>query len=395
MLPHDFLICSNLEVTQEHTQRGAWIRGPGWDICFVFSGLWVVGLMAFAELFVSGAVKLAAVILAVGNLVFWAGHNLSPIMMAWSDGPLRNHMLKRRWLFIGFPLALMVLAISLELIRGGPVRWSYLFFFVYLAWNSWHFGSQHFGILTLYRRRVRPTDDRTRFWDSLYCRGLFCFVLPLAWFSQGLFLGPLFQVLPRPEALPGAKWAVVSLCLLSVLLMIFRELWQNARSFQRIFYLVLVAIQPLLAATVHPLIHFALYTSTHYLLVMAMASTLFSSQKKNVFCLPQKWRLPGFPSGNAVVHFVSLIVWSPLFYFLIYGQRPRFGMEAFHRAALQWGDAVPFLSWLLAPRGISAESAAVLTGLYYGLALTHFFYDRFVYKFQKNPALLSALMRSS
>lgn len=300
--------------------------------------------------------------------------------------------MNRRWLYVGFPLALLVLAIVFEILGQFSEPFSYVFFSVYLVWNSWHFGSQHFGILTLYRRRVRPEDENSRFWDSVYCRLLFCGAIPLAWFSESQFLGPLFRFLPSPGDGLALKTGVVGFSLVFMLFMIARELFSAQISVQRIFYFVLVGVQPILAALYHPLIHFALYTSTHYMLVIGMVALMFSRQNKNVFGLPKTWHIPGFIRSNATLHFFSLLLWSPLLYAIIYSQRPRFGMQPVHHYALSWGQHFPFLNWLLNPRPLSPAWIGVLTGLYYGLALTHFFYDRFVYQFQKNPMVTTTLM---
>jgi hypothetical protein len=403
-------------LAQHDCTHSTWIQSWAWDLFYVFSGLWVIAIFGIAELGFNTSITAAVVTLAIGNLVFWAGHNISPVLIAWSNPRLRAEMSQRRLLYLGLPIGLTVSAIALELLSrvpGWSLKWetpwgvfypSIVFFVAYLLWNSWHFGSQHFGILTLYRRRVRPEDFESRTWDAFYCRMLFCIALPLAWFAQGQFLGPLFGLLPKSPPVDTIKTTVVVLTLLSLGVMIIRELRTPKISLARIFYFVLVAAQPILAVLVNPIFHFAIYTSTHYMLVIALTSRIFSFQNAGLFGLPASFKIPGFFPKYGIHHFLSLLIWSPLLYWLIFRDYPRTGMEPVHRYLLalceRFSDPgtrslASTLKNIVEPSPIGAVRSSVLIGLYYGLAMTHFFYDRYVYRFRSHHEIVAAISKSA
>jgi hypothetical protein len=144
-----------------------WLRGPVWDICWIWSGLPIglllIGLVAthqFAVLYL---------IFALG-IVFETGHLISSAVVAWANPGFRAIMKENLIQFVWLPILLFSLCVVIGVItttgmtsfRPGPHQlmritdWrNPLPIMVWLFWLSvgWHFSMQNFGLVRLYRRR--------------------------------------------------------------------------------------------------------------------------------------------------------------------------------------------------------------------------------------------------
>ena len=130
-----------------------WIRSPLWDGFFLLSGLPIGLALVFAPPSVGFAFFTAAIILETGHVV-------SPIVLVWTHPKLRR-IACRDWVqWIIYPLVLL----------GGCflVPWSWVFA-LYWSWNIYHFGMQHFGVVSLWQGQ-RSYDTRIR--TGLICLGL-------------------------------------------------------------------------------------------------------------------------------------------------------------------------------------------------------------------------------
>ena len=180
---------------------GGWLVSPSWDVLWILNGmpLALIFLLLGSLLDTRPLLQGAAFVLTA---VLWGGHNLSPIVTAWSNTDFRTHMLARRGRFLWFPLALWVAATVVGLLAGsqltrlaapdgfgpaapgpkdhlnGIIALAYL----YLVWNQWHFCGQQFGLLTIYRRRLGGAFDPVeRAWDRWYCVIFGMVLVPTAW----------------------------------------------------------------------------------------------------------------------------------------------------------------------------------------------------------------------
>jgi hypothetical protein len=100
------------------------------------------------------------------------GHSLSPIVLAWTHGGFRRVMVGQPKKY--FPLPSGVFAVAIGIGAATSLGWTSLvpgpgalsrltdwanplpvMVWVYWAWNIYHFGMQHFGVLSLWRGRIR------------------------------------------------------------------------------------------------------------------------------------------------------------------------------------------------------------------------------------------------
>ena len=112
------------------------------------------------------------------------GHSLSPIVLAWTHGGFRRVMLSQTRKYVVLPVAVFMIVLVIgavtslgwtSLVYGPGNLWSLtewtnpfpVVVWVYWVWNIYHFGMQHFGVLSLWRGGAR--SRRRRFADMALC----------------------------------------------------------------------------------------------------------------------------------------------------------------------------------------------------------------------------------
>jgi hypothetical protein len=162
-----------------------WIRSPAWDLCWIWSGIPAgVVLAALAWFFWQPWIGFRGT--AAERPLYWfftvvvmleTGHVISPIVLVWSHRDLRKLAWHRRRKFIWLALAAFgaALAVGAATSLGWTsftpgihqifrvTNWKNPFpvmVWIYLAWNSYHFGMQNYGIIALYKRLNSITGRR-------------------------------------------------------------------------------------------------------------------------------------------------------------------------------------------------------------------------------------------
>ena len=163
-----------------------YIRSPWWDGLFIFSGL-PIGL-ALAFLYAMRRYDLLLAFLSVG-IVLDTAHILSPLLLVGAHRSLREKALAEPVRFILVPVALIV---------GSAAGLKYVGSFGYLvvaSWNGWHFCSQNFGVVQIYRRLWNWPGRR-------WLDRLMCFAM------TGAFMFPPFTLALAILHIPYPQWWV-------------------------------------------------------------------------------------------------------------------------------------------------------------------------------------------
>jgi hypothetical protein len=147
-----------MDERKERRAVAGWVRGPFWDSLFLLNALWlapillVIGDQAGHTLTRDG-------IYLVLTALFWVGHRLGSTYLAYCTTAYRPLLRSQRTRFVLVPIgiALICFAILVPPDDAMPVprvqRVLYLAILDYL-FVTWHFASQHYGILSLYRLRA-------------------------------------------------------------------------------------------------------------------------------------------------------------------------------------------------------------------------------------------------
>jgi hypothetical protein len=120
---------------------------------WLLSGLPIGLILVFAPAPIGFAFFAAAIVLETG-------HVLSPIVLVWTHAELRRRALREWEKWIAVPCVL----IASSLVVPMPCV-----FAVYWPWNVYHFGMQHFGVVSMWQGE-RSFDTRVR--TGLICLGL-------------------------------------------------------------------------------------------------------------------------------------------------------------------------------------------------------------------------------
>lgn len=92
-------------------------------------------------------------------------HLASPVALAWSKPRFRALMLRQWEWYLLLPVALVAASVLVGLAASGPNRLApgngvyRALVTVYIVWNAWHFGSQHYGVASLAGWRGGRTPD--------------------------------------------------------------------------------------------------------------------------------------------------------------------------------------------------------------------------------------------
>ena len=78
-----------------------WIQGFGWDLFWIFPGIWLFPLVLFLD-------DLDP-IYAAGVFLFWIGHRVSSLYLGWFSPSYRPLLHDQRQRFIFIPLAVLLL----------------------------------------------------------------------------------------------------------------------------------------------------------------------------------------------------------------------------------------------------------------------------------------------
>ena len=326
--------------TRAQGKTSIWIRGPWWDSFWILSGLPLAG----ALLLLSPSIYL---VLAVTILLEHA-HFISPMTLAWSHSGFRALMARRPMKFIGVPLAIIAATTTIGVLTSRFVpdlkvdvgtfvrvydfadyKQPFVMLVVlYFLWNNYHFGMQNFGVLSIYRVK---SGSGTRRKDMIYCLGVqFASAIWAYWRVLGLDRGHMqtFYFL-------AAAAGVVAMLL------------TESRWSPRILFIIADAIG-LMFFLQSFLWGFAIWSMNHWLVAIGLSSHVYGVQR-----------------GRSPAPFVAGLIAAGVFVFwLIYGS----GVN---------------LDTIFDPK-FAVKTTIILMSARYGVAFTHFLYDRWLWQFS-NP----------
>ena len=378
----------------DRTWVGGWLVSPSWDSLWILNGIPLALVFLLLGSVVDARPMLQKTALVLTALL-WGGHNLSPMVAAWSNTDFRTHMLRRRGRFLWFPLALWAAATAVGLLAGGqltrlpapegfgpaaPGPKDHLngiiaLAYVYLAWNQWHFCGQQFGLLAIYRRQQGDAFDPVeRAWDRWYCVTFGMVLVPLAWLltDNSVFQHLSFYLTRVDRSL--SRSACVGLAAVSAvlaMLVVLRELRKPRRSVARLGYVISVGMAPIVAALASPIVFLAVWATSHWATAIALASRIVANASRAAADrapTEDRTRVLGFVTPAIVMMAVSIPLLSLL------------GVQQ---------DVMKATDGFVTLRAVTPFLGAVI-GFRYGFAFVHFLYDRSLYSFS-SPAVRTAI----
>ncbi|MEC8342512.1 MAG: hypothetical protein VXZ71_06575, partial [SAR324 cluster bacterium] len=254
-----------------------WIQGLGWDLFWIFPGIWLFPLVLFLD-------DLDP-IYAAGVFLFWIGHRVSSLYLGWfspSFRPLLHDQLQR---FIFIPLAVLLLTGFWLMLPESLLPLPFSLRILSLAmldyfWGIYHFAAQHFGMLRLYRHLDPGSEDvfeKNR--DRWYCLGaagalvIFAEVLHGTAILQEDWTGPILT----SKLFGGQQQQLLQFGLISslcwFLFMLQRE-FRSGGSPTRLLYLLQLGVMVGAAFVLDPFRFLVLWTLQHWMSAVGLVSFL-------------------------------------------------------------------------------------------------------------------------
>jgi hypothetical protein len=265
--------------------------------------------------------------------------------------------------FIWAPLGLFAATIAFTWVPLGDggsiadhVRVLATIFFIV---NTYHFGVQHFGVLSIYQIRTgQKLDDDTKQRQRRLCLllgGVFVAIGQLMHGAQVVRDSVLVGAIPTDVAwLDGAQWVMAGLAATIAVTWWRAEAARTPRSTPKLLYIAGLGAQATLAFLIDPIAFVLIWGVPHWLISIALAGQMAKNAK----------RRGGFYWSMSSLALVSLIL-APLFYAVSTGANIE--PPAAYRPMLAWLGNETFLR--------------VMTGVAFASVYCHFVLDRAIFRF--------------
>src|SRR3954468_19731038 len=240
--------------TRRWLASAVWIRGPAWDGFWMLSALWLAPLVLWLAHGYSDPESSPLDTLYFGlTALFWIGHRLCSTYLAYCTEAYRPLLRSEPIRFVVIPLLVTAGCFALLLPADAALPWTreeriIALAIIDYAWVTYHFASQHFGALSLYRSRAgRVACAQSRRMDRLFALiagGLLVFVADLlagavAYQDQWMERWPFLSWIVSGQ--DGIRiGATIVLAILTVVTL-FAELRTSQWSLPRLLYIVGIA----------------------------------------------------------------------------------------------------------------------------------------------------------
>lgn len=285
-----------------------WLVSPRFDILWLHAGLWLLPVVA-TSVFLPDVVRLT---LVAGTLLFWLGHRFASAQTAYRLPQYRALIQQEPVRFIWAPLAIFGIVIGFTWVplgAGGDlslhVRILATIFFLI---NTYHFGVQHFGVLSIYQiRGGQKLDDAAKRRQKQLCLLLGGVAVAVGQVLHGAqavrdsLMGPLIP--DQSQWLAGVKATLAGVLIVISLWWLRTESRRAPRSLPKLLYITGLGCQAVLAFVLDPLAFVLIWGLPHWLVSMGLAGHMASGAKTR----------GGFAWSVASLTLVSL-VFAPLFY---------------------------------------------------------------------------------
>ena len=322
--------------------------------------------------------------------LFWIGHRLSSTYLAYCTEAYRPLLRSQPVRFVVLPLLVTAGCFAVFLPSDTALPWSREERLVAVAildyvFVTYHFASQHFGALSLYRTRVgRNACTYTRNIDRLFALGVGGVLVFLAdilagavayqdqWVDRWVF--PAWLV----SAQDGIRAGATITLLVATAAMLFVELRSPRWSLPRLLYVLGIAAMVALALRPRsPFLFLVIWTSQHWILATGLASQTPISEPAPVRGI-----------GRRVLHALNTRPWAILVLLVVASVMllPLFEVEAVGQNGTYYGDRI---FGALATGLRTSSWVPALLALGFATGFIHYLLDRSVYR-MSSPQIRTA-----
>jgi hypothetical protein len=362
--------------------RSPWVRGPVWDGFWMLSALWLAPIVLWLGYGYVNPESSPLDLLYFGlTALFWLGHRFCSTYLAYCTEAYRPLLRTQPVRFVVLPVLITIGCFAFFLPADLALPWTRAERLVGLAivdyaWVTWHFASQHFGALSLYRSRAgRAACVQTRRFDrffALVVGGALVFIADFLagavayqdeWIDYWFF--PAWMVSAQDSVRNGATLVLV----IMTVAVLFAELRTSRWSWPRVLYIIGLAVMVGIALRPRSLFLFVvLWTSQHWIVATGLAS-----QAPRVEPAPRRGLIRG------ALHELNIRPWAVVLFLAVLSVLllPLFEVEANRQDGTYYGDRI-FGALATALR--TSSWAPVLVALGFATGFIHYLLDRSVYR---------------
>src|SRR5215831_4815122 len=361
--------------------RSQWVRGPVWDGFWMLNALWLVPIVLWLAHGYSDPESSPLDLLYFGlTALFWIGHRLSSTYLAYCTEAYRPLLRAQPVRFVVLPFVLTAACFAIFLPGDSALPWTREerligMAIVDYAWVTYHFASQHFGALSLYRARAdRGQCIQTRRLDRFFALavgGVLVFVADILagsvayqdqWADRWF---PAWIV----SAANGIRGGTMLALLAFTAYILFAELRTPQWSLPRVLYIIGLAMMVALALRPRSLFLFlVIWTSQHWILATGLASQTLSAEST--------------PAAGAIrrfLHRLNVRPWAVVLFLMTLSLilLPIFEVEANRESGTYYGDRI---FGVLATQLRTSIWVPALLAIGFATGFIHYLLDRSVYR---------------
>jgi hypothetical protein len=357
----------------------------------MLSALWLAPIIVWLFLAYSDAENSPLDQLYFGlTALFWIGHRLSSSYLAYCTEAYRPLLRSQPVRFVVLPLLVTIACFAVFLPSDAALPWNRAERLVVMAiidyvFVTYHFATQHFGALSLYRTRVgRAASITTRKMDRLFALcvgGVLVFLADLLagavafqdrWANGWNFSASLFS------AQDGIRTGATVVLAAATAAFLFVELRSPQWSLPRVLYVLGIAVMVALALNPpSPFLFLVIWTSQHWILATGLASQVPVGEPD-----PERGLL------RRMLHALNTRPWALLGVLVAVSVilLPVFEVEANRQGGTYYGDRLfgAFVTGLRTSTWVPA-----LLALGFSTGFVHYLLDRSVYR-MSNPQVRTA-----
>ena len=373
---------SGTAASWERKSSSLWVRGPLWDGFWMLSALWLAPIILWLSHGYSNPETSPLDLLYFGlTALFWIGHRLSSTYLAYCTEAYRPLLRAQPVRFVVLPVAITAACFAIFLPGDSTLPWTREERLIGLAiidyaWVTYHFASQHFGALSLYRSRA----DRSRCilarrldrFFALTVGGVLVFVADIlagAVAYQDLWIDRWPVAAWIVSAQNGIRGGAILALFIATAIMLFAEARTLRWSLPRVLYIVGIAVMVGLALRPRSLFLFlVIWTSQHWILATGLASRTSCAEVA-----------PTRGIVRRVVHSLNVRPWAVMLFLMLLSVvlLPLFEVEANRETGTYYGDRI---FGAIATQLRTSSWVPALVALGFATGFIHYLLDRSVYR---------------
>jgi hypothetical protein len=355
-----------------------WLRNGVWDSFFLMGGIWLLPVIALFAIIPEHFLLLSLALTGV----LWLSHRVATFWTIFCTPSYRTLIAAEPVRFIVVPALVLLLSVAFALSSypASPLLRLQIMGTIFILFNTYHFGIQHFGVLTIYRIKAgqqltNSARDRERT-ACLLLGGVLVLIGQLLHGADVVRESLFVSAIPTEDISTLRGLGIVA-ALLAGGWTIRDEFIVSPPSVPKIVYKTALTIQAVAAFVLPALPFLVLWAVQHWLVSVGLALQMTSNSTLEETRDGQGvwWRLWSVVLRNRLLSGATLALFSLIF-------TPLLLVPTKVVSGATSGTELPLLvEWFQQHETLSL----ILIGVNFGSVFCHFLYDRAVFRFSHAP----------